>query len=106
MFLVTNFYFRHYEFLCSSLSFFESVASIPRIERRHLGMVKIVSVSLPMFTCKNGVESKYFHNFITQIGICLYPPKRHMLLKMLSYVSFFGDVLMFFEKLTYDNLVI
>jgi hypothetical protein len=55
MFLVTNFYFRNYEFLCSSLSFFENKASILHIEKSYLGMVKIVSVLLPMFTSENEV---------------------------------------------------
>jgi hypothetical protein len=58
MFLVTNFYFRPYEFLRSSLSFLGNTASIPRIEKCHLGMVKIVSVLLSMFTSENEVEKR------------------------------------------------
>jgi len=46
MFLVTNFYFRPYEFLCSSLSFFENAVSIVFIMNYLFGMVKIVLVLL------------------------------------------------------------
>jgi len=60
MFILTNFYFRPYEFLCSPLSFFENKASIPRIKKCLSGMVKIVSVLLPIFTSENGVEKKIF----------------------------------------------
>ena len=56
MFLVTNFYFRPYEFLCSSLSFFENKAWVPHILKCHFGMVKIVSVLFSMFTSENEVE--------------------------------------------------
>ena len=56
MFMLTNFYFRQDEFLCSSLSFFENKVSIPRIKKYYLRMVKIVSVSLSLFTSENGVE--------------------------------------------------
>jgi len=58
MFILTNFYFRPYEFLCSSLSFFENKASIPRIKKCYLRMVKIVSVSLPLFTSENEVGKR------------------------------------------------
>ena len=60
MFILTNFYFRQDEFLCSSLSFLENKVSIPRIKKCLFGMVKIVSVLLPTFTYKNGVEKKDF----------------------------------------------
>ena len=59
MFLVTNFYFRHYEFLCSSLSFFENAASIVCIMNYLCGMVKIVSVSLLMFTSENVLKNDF-----------------------------------------------
>ena len=59
MFLVTNFYFRHYEFLCSSLSFFENAALIVYIMNYHFGMVKIVSVLLSMFTSENILKNDF-----------------------------------------------
>jgi len=52
MFVSINFYFLQDEFLCSSLSFFEDKALIQCINKCHFGVVKIVSVSLPMFTWK------------------------------------------------------
>jgi len=58
MFILTNFYFRPYEFLCSSLSFFENKVSIPRIKKYLFGMVKIVSVLLSMFTFENEVGKR------------------------------------------------
>ena len=58
MFILTNFYFRPYEFLCSSLSFFENKVSIPRIKKCYLGVVKIVSLLLPTFTSENVVGKR------------------------------------------------
>lgn len=58
MFILTNFYFRPYEFLCSSLSFLENKVSIPRIKKYLSGMVKIVSVLLSMFTSENEVGKR------------------------------------------------
>jgi len=69
MFILTNIYFRPYELLCSSLSFFETTGSIFYIKECHFGMVKIVLVSLPLFTSESGVEKKYFRTptFITPL---------------------------------------
>jgi len=53
MFVSINFYFRPYEFLFSSLSFFENAGSTVSIKKYHFGVVKIVSVSPLMFTLKN-----------------------------------------------------
>jgi len=60
MFILTNFYFRQDEFLCSSLSFFGNTASIPCIKKYSFGLVKIVLVLLPLFTSENGVEKNIF----------------------------------------------
>jgi len=60
MFILTNFYVRQDEFLCSSLSFFENKVSIPRIKKYLSDMVKIVSVLLPIFTSENGVGKMIF----------------------------------------------
>jgi len=53
MFVCINFYFRPYDFLCSPLSFFENPSSISCINKCHFGVVKIVSVSPPIFTSQN-----------------------------------------------------
>ena len=53
MFVSINFWFRPYEFLCLSLSFFEDISSILYIEEYLFDMVKIVSVSHPIFTFQN-----------------------------------------------------
>ena len=66
-------------------------------------MVKIVSVSLPMFA-----------ELTTPLGLLVFncqptnfstphSSKRHMLLKMLSYVSFSKNIRTSPKKLTYDN---
>ena len=60
MFILTNFYVRQDEFLCSSLSFFENKVSILHIKKYLFGMVKIVSVLPPMFTSENGVGKMIF----------------------------------------------
>ena len=59
MFLVTNFYFRHYEFLCSSLSFFENAASFVVHMKCHFNVVKIVSESLPLFILKSSLKNSF-----------------------------------------------
>ncbi len=59
MFLVTNIYFLPYEFLCSSLSFFEYEASILSINKYHFGMVKIISVSFSMFISKYVLKNDF-----------------------------------------------
>ncbi len=59
MFILTNFYFLPYEFLYSSLSFFEYEASIRCIKKCHQGTVKIVSVSPPIFTSKNVLKNDF-----------------------------------------------
>ena len=53
MFISINIYFRPYEFLCSSLSFWENGASIVCINKCHFGVVKKVSVSSPIFISVN-----------------------------------------------------
>jgi len=60
MFVSINFYFLQDEFLCSSLSFFEDKVSIPRIKKCYLSMVKIVLVSLPIFTWKNVPKKRMY----------------------------------------------
>ncbi len=58
MFLVTNFQFRPYEFLYSSLSFLGNTVSILRTKKYLFDMVKIVSILLSMFTSENEVEKR------------------------------------------------
>ena len=53
MFVSINFQFRPYEFLCSSISFFENIGSILYIKECHLGQDKKVSVSPSIFTFEN-----------------------------------------------------
>ena len=53
MFVSINIYFRPYEFLFLSLSIFGNIGSILYIKKHHFSMVKIVSVSLPIFTSEN-----------------------------------------------------
>ena len=57
MFVCINFYFRPYEFLCSSLSFFEYTGAIKKVNKYHFRMVKIVSVLPLMFTFQKVQES-------------------------------------------------
>ena len=57
MFISINFWFRPYEFLCSSLSFFEGKGSIQSINKYHFQMVKIVSVSPSIFTSQNALKN-------------------------------------------------
>jgi len=57
MFVSINFYFRPYEFLCSSLLFFENAASILCIDKYYFGVVKIVSVLFSIFTWKNVLKN-------------------------------------------------
>jgi len=58
MFILTNIYFRPYESLCSSLSFFESAALILCINKCHFDVVKIVSVSFSIFTAQNVLKNE------------------------------------------------
>ena len=59
MFVSINIYFRPYEFLFLSLSFFENAVSIACIKNYLFGMVKIVSVLLSMFTLEYVLKNDF-----------------------------------------------
>ena len=122
MFVSINIYFRSYEFLYSSLSFFEDKALIQCINKCHFGVVKIVSVLLPMFTWKTFRKNvcikrniRFVHNnrsslqravkirFFYLISDVLIFLKPHMLLNLLTSICFQKNLRTSPKKLTYDN---
>ncbi len=69
MFVSINFWFRPYEFLCSSLSFFENKGSILYIKECHSGMVKIVSASHSIFISEKRSEKRLRDNKLSVSSI-------------------------------------
>jgi len=59
MFVSINFWFRPYEFLCLSLSFFDSISSNFVIEKCRFSMVKIVSVLSLIFISENVPKNEF-----------------------------------------------